>query len=144
MAFYELDEVTEYIANLLTTNRIAIGLNGIFREEAQLLLNYPVGYVLPVRLRRTGTQVGRNFELEFHVAIYVIHTQLSQTAAARTQTDLQTARRVVTTLHGDMTLGGNIPGSWVQEEQLVTPRFRGTAQVATELQWIGKQREVAF
>lgn len=144
MAFYELDQPTEYIANLLTTNRIAIGLTSVFREEARMQFNYPLAYVLPVRLRRTGTQVGRNFELEFHIAIYVIHTQLTMTAALRTQTDLQIARRVVTTLHGDMTLGGNIPGSWVQEETLVTPRFRGTPQVATELQWIGKQREVAF
>ncbi|HEX6825794.1 MAG TPA: hypothetical protein VF077_05690 [Nitrospiraceae bacterium] len=143
MAFYELDQVVDYIADLLNANKVTIGLTAVVREERKLLLGqYPQCLVAPYKLMREGSDVGRNFRLEFQIYIYVIHANLKQTSAVRTKTDLQIARRVTTTLHGDMSLGGNIPGSWVAEEEPVFPEFKNVNTIATLLKWVGINKEV--
>src|SRR5438046_8827879 len=96
-----LDNVTQYIADLLTTNAGSLGLNKIHYGAQHTIGNFPVAVVEPVRAPKERHATNNVFLRRFVVHIWIAHATMSQTRSARTKADLLVAESVITLLEAD-------------------------------------------
>lgn len=141
--FAHNSEVLDYIHGALDTNKATIGtgIESVWYGDDDWGAPYPAVVVAPGGLLREYYAT-RTFEVTLQIALFVIHADLSVNHKTRTRDDLLFAEAVVSFLHQDYTLGGNVINAWVATETPgVINRPRGNGVVSTSLAWSARSRE---
>lgn len=141
MPYYSTDEVVQALTDKIETNKVSLGIAGVYYGEQNAVPAFPAVMVAGSPLQREihGT---RTFMLTFTVFIYVIDAKLSIGKSARIKVDLQEARAITSLIHTDKTLGGNIIFGFISgEEPGVLATGMGSAVVGTRLTFTGQQIE---
>lgn len=147
MTFFTAWECANYIGNTILAPAVAspgIGtspnqVQAVYTlDDTEVLPKFPCIDIADANLKRT-MRGPHNPRLDVQVQIYVVHGLLNQTSSQRLIYDAQLARAVTVLLHGDRTLGGNIPEGWVATERPVKLSHQGFEAfvMAHELVWQG-------
>lgn len=136
-------EALDYIYNMLTVNKVALGLRSVFYGDDEWTAPYPAAVLTPGGLLRVPHST-QNFRVQLTITIFVMHANLSTDHRARTREDLIMATAVSDLLHSDKSLGGNIisgSGIVISETPGVTNRPKGQNVISTSLVWNGESRQ---
>ncbi len=131
------EHVVEYLANYLSRSDIAIAY--IAKYDEPLLPEYPAVLVMSSQFTKEyhGTHT---WLLTLRAEMYVMHALMTESRATRNLNDLKLATEIVSYIEQDMTLGGRVIHSWVEDEKpgVMPPRGeKGAAVVSTRLSWQG-------
>lgn len=141
--FTKNSEALDYLYNLLTAQKVALGLTSVWYGDDEWAAPYPAAVVVSGGLLRVPHST-QTFAVQLTVTIFVMHANLSVDHKTRTRTDLQLAEAVSNLLHTDKSLGGNIisgTGIITSETPGVTNRPKGQNVISTSLVWNGESRQ---
>ena len=144
MAFYDIQEVLDYMHDLLDTNKGELGLRYVGYGDEQILPEYPACQIIPGAVTRElhGTQRFRNV---WNLEIYVYHGLLTVSYSRRVKEDLQLVARVRSMLHSNMRFVVNgeaqIVQGWIDSESPGVLTAKGDVIVGTRLTWRGEGHE---
>jgi len=141
--FSKNSEALDYIYNLLTAQKVALGLQSVWYADDEWAAPFPAAVLASGALLRTPYST-RTFQVRLTVTIFVMHANLSVNHKTRTQQDLAMAEAVSALLHTDKSLGGNIisgTGYIATETPGITNRPKGQNVVSTSLVWNGESRQ---
>jgi len=136
-------EALDYIYNLLTAQKVALGLKSVWYADDEWAAPYPAAVLAPGGLLRVPYST-KTFQVALTITIFIMHANLSVDHRTRTRADLQTATDVSNLLHSDKSLGGNIisgTGFIASETPGVTNRPKGQNVISTSLVWNGESRQ---
>jgi hypothetical protein len=148
--FTTVQEVADYIYELLNEQAGALGLGYIGYADERLNPAYPVAIVSPGALQRE-LETTRQFHLTITCDIYVLHAKLSEGHRDRNRSDMKLATDITNLLlkTENFVLGygpngkGNVIHGWVEEEEpgdMVG--VRGGAVVSTRLGYSCETRQL--
>jgi len=136
--YYDIDDVTQDIVNRLDANKVTLGLANVVYGDERLVKEFPAILVEPGIVDRVihGTQ---QWELQFHVVLWIYHAKLTIGRSQRLKEDIQLSNGVVTYLHEDKSLNGNIIFGFVEQEAPgVIARGPTNSVIGTRLSWYGR------
>jgi hypothetical protein len=136
-------EALDYIYNLLTTQKVALGLQSVWYADDEWAAPYPAAVCASGGLLRVPHST-QTFRVQLNITIFIMHANLATDHRTRTREDLQIAEAVSNLLHTDKSLGGNIltgTGIIVSETPGVTNRPKGQNVISTSLVWNGESRQ---
>lgn len=141
--FTKNSEALDYIYNLLTAQKTALGVQSVWYADDEWAAPYPAIVLAPGGLLRVPYST-QTFQVQLTVTLFIMHANLSVDHKTRTRDDLLMAEAVSTLLHSDKSLGGNIisgTGFIASETPGVTNRPKGQNVVSTSLVWNGESRQ---
>ena len=141
--FTKNSEALDYIYDLLTAQKTALGVQSVWYADDEWAAPYPAIVLAPGGLLRVPHST-QTFAVQLNITLFVMHANLSVDHKTRTQDDLHLAEAVSTLLHSDKSLGGNIiPGSGIvaSETPGITNRPKGQNVISTSLVWSGESRQ---
>lgn len=100
-----LDTVTQYIVDLINTNKVALGVQDVWYGDQELIPRSPAVAVEPGTKTRTLTGMPRMATNNFTVFILVYVAKLQDIQLTR-KTSNQLAEAIEDLIHGDSNLGG--------------------------------------
>lgn len=147
MAHYkDIEEVLDYVYNLLNDNKVALGLGYVGYGDQELLPQYPAAIVTPGP-EQTAIHATRQFRNDFALEIWVLHANLAASRKTRTKEDLELVTAVKDKLHEYKTLGDNIVFGHVTARTPGVLYMRGDGEstnpvITTRIVWQGFGLEV--
>jgi|SRR3989304_7313350 len=144
MAHYtEIEEVLDFVHNVLDTNKVALGLGYVAYGTEELLPQYPAAVVTPGP-QQTSLHATRQFRNDFVLEIWVLHAKLSISRRERTKEDLELVTAIKNKLHEDKTLSGNVVFGQVtaRTPSVIYVREGSDPVVTTRMAWQGFGLEV--
>jgi hypothetical protein len=138
-AFKRAEDVLDYLSDLFTTNKDALGLQFIGYGTQNLIPGYPaIDITSAATVREIHTT--QYFLVRFEFNIWVYHANLQVGHAIRTKEDLEIVTKIVNLLHADLTQGDRAIFSFVHDEDPgLTTKQSGTI-VTTRLGWTAESR----
>lgn len=137
-----LDDVTQYIVDLLTANSTLLGLNGIYYGARSTITHFPVVVVDPQNAPKERHATGNVFRRTFTIYIWIAHDKMSQTRSGRTKENVQMGEAVITLLELDKSAGGRVVDGFVTQNEPVLGVISAARQremvVGTRLTWVGE------
>lgn len=133
--------VTDLIHGVLETNKVALGLRGVWYSDQRLVPDYPAAMVQTLTKSRTYRAL-RQYELGFGVAITLLVGKVDSSEVNVKDTELL-AEAVEDLLHTDKQFGGAVYDSFVS--RIEPGRFLMPNSVmvkASRLTWVAESREV--
>lgn len=141
--FTKNSEALDYIYNLLTAQKVALGLNSVWYGDDEWAAPYPAAVLTSGGLLREPHST-QTFAVRLTITIFIMHANLATDHRTRTREDLMLSEAVSTFLHSDKSLGGNIisgTGIIASETPGVTNRPKGQNVISTSLVWNGESRQ---
>lgn len=124
--------VTDYLFNLINTNKAALTLEAVYYGDQDRLPVTPVACVEPNEKARELKGVPRKTDVTIEVFIFVYHSEVQSTQVNRRDADLM-AENIETLIHADRTLGGNVIHNFVTRVESGYARKSNTVVRASRL-----------
>lgn len=142
--YYDIDQVLDYLHDRIDNNKGQLGLAYVTYGEEALLPEYPACVLTAERPLQRELHATRQFMVTFNCDLWVFHAKLAVGRRVRNKEDILLAKALRKFIHSDFTLGGHIIFGFVENEVPGTITRvigqKGTAVVATRLQWTGNNR----
>lgn len=136
-----LDEVTQYLVDLLEANQVALGLTTVFYGSQHIVTGFPLVVVDPQITRKERHATGNVFLYTFLVYLYVVHGKMTESRSARTKENIEQAEAVTNLIEQDYGAGGLLIDNFVEAEEpvygIISGASVGSMVCATRLTWRG-------
>jgi hypothetical protein len=134
------EELLTYLRDRLETEKGSLGLAYVTIAGDRLTPEYPAAVISYDRTTRED-HTTHYFLVQVYCDILLLHASLNESRQERTLSDLELVTRVVTSLHADRTLGGEVIHSYVQSEDAGVAESENLTIVGTRLSFVAEQRE---